>query len=66
MKHASRQSLGIAQTITAHVLRLANEKQVTPGQAANELADEMASQLHPIWPKRSRDIQICVRDEWCA
>ena len=52
--------------ITAHVLRLAKERGVTPGQAANELADEMASQLHPIWPERSRDIQKSVRKEWCT
>ena len=52
--------------ITAHVLRLAKERGVTPGQAANELADEMASQLHPIWPERSREIQKSVRKEWCA
>ena len=52
--------------ITAHVLRLAQKRDVTPGQAANELADEMANQLHPIWPGRSRDIQKSVREEWCS
>ncbi len=50
--------------ITAHVLQLAEERNITPGQAANELADEMANRLHPIWPNRSRDIQVSVREQW--
>jgi len=52
--------------ITKAVCQRAQDDGITPGQAANSLADEMASKLHPIWPNRSRDIQYALRagDDW--
>ena len=50
--------------ITQRVLAEAEAKGLTPGQAANEMADAMAEERHPIFPGRSRDIQASLRAEW--
>jgi len=51
--------------ITQRVLRRAAESGVSSATAANELADELARQPHPIWPGRARQIMAgLVADAW--
>ena len=53
--------------ITKSVLAKAAADGVTPGQAANRLADEYAAVPHPIWGHRSQAIvDSLLRDEWHA
>jgi len=42
--------------MTQRVLRTAEEKGMTPVEAATEIAEQMSQQLHPIWPNRSQQI----------
>ena len=42
--------------ITKTVLQKAQDDQMTPGQAANELADHYCTVEHPIWGHRSQQI----------
>eukprot|EP00658_Telonema_sp_P-2_P023105 TRINITY_DN19252_c0_g1_i2.p1 TRINITY_DN19252_c0_g1~~TRINITY_DN19252_c0_g1_i2.p1 ORF type:complete len:109 (+),score=15.89 TRINITY_DN19252_c0_g1_i2:253-579(+) len=51
--------------ITQSVLRKAQDEGITPGQAANQLADHYATMEHPIWGHRSQQIiDALLRDGW--
>eukprot|EP00656_Telonema_subtile_P043527 TRINITY_DN49871_c0_g1_i2.p1 TRINITY_DN49871_c0_g1~~TRINITY_DN49871_c0_g1_i2.p1 ORF type:complete len:154 (-),score=50.43 TRINITY_DN49871_c0_g1_i2:169-630(-) len=51
--------------VTKGVLAKAARENVTPGQAANALADEKAAQEHPIWGHRAQQIINSLRrDGW--
>ncbi len=51
--------------MTQHVLQTASEKNITPVEAAAEIAEEMSLELHPIWPNRSKQIiQSLVQSKW--
>jgi len=51
--------------ITKTVLQKAQDDQMTPGQAANELADYYCTVEHPIWGHRSQHIiNSLLRDGW--
>jgi len=51
--------------ITKTVLQKAQDEAITPGQAANALADAYAAIEHPIWGHRSQQIiNSLLRDGW--
>ena len=50
-----------------HVLRTAREKDITPVDAAAEIAEGMSVEWHPIWPQRSQHIiRDLVNTGWCS
>ncbi|XP_033114643.1 leucine dehydrogenase-like isoform X2 [Anneissia japonica] len=51
--------------ITNKILRKAEDDNITPVEAANEIADKLSRDLHPIWPNRSKQIiKSLVDNEW--
>ena len=51
--------------LVGQVLRLAAEKGITTGQAADELSDVYLAQPHPIWGHRSQlIIDSLVAEGW--
>jgi glutamate dehydrogenase/leucine dehydrogenase len=56
--------IGIHATVL-RVLELARDSDITPLEAANRLADELAEQPHPVWGPRGREIVASlVADGW--
>jgi glutamate dehydrogenase/leucine dehydrogenase len=56
--------IGIHATVL-RVLELARGSDITPLEAANRLADELAEQPHPVWGPRGREIVASlVADGW--
>jgi len=48
------------------VLENAERKNITPVEAATEIAEEKSLEWHPIWPKRSQQIiNDLVKSDWC-
>eukprot|EP00811_Abedinium_folium_P034570 NODE_7441_length_1578_cov_3.649897.p1 GENE.NODE_7441_length_1578_cov_3.649897~~NODE_7441_length_1578_cov_3.649897.p1 ORF type:complete len:442 (-),score=152.76 NODE_7441_length_1578_cov_3.649897:193-1518(-) len=65
MRHLGRDWENSVFSITRTVLERAAADGITPGQAGNRLADDYASQLHPIWGHRSQAIiDSLLRDGW--
>lgn len=60
-RHFGRDWDGSVFHTTRRVLELARERSITPTQAANLLADELANEPHPLWGDRARSI---VRALW--
>jgi glutamate dehydrogenase/leucine dehydrogenase len=57
---------GIYRTVS-RLLEAARASGITPGTAANQLADELAEQPHPIWGDRAAEIvESLVADHWEA
>ncbi|XP_071960874.1 leucine dehydrogenase-like [Antedon mediterranea] len=51
--------------ITNKILKKAEDDNITPVEAANEIADKLSRELHPIWPNRSKQIiKSLVDNEW--
>jgi len=51
--------------VTHQVLMVAQQKGITPAEAAIEIADQKSEKLHPIWPYRTKKIiQNLVEDNW--
>ena len=44
---------GSVYATTVRVLSMASKLGITPTQAANQIADELARVPHPMWPKRA-------------
>jgi len=64
-RHLGREWENSVYVVVKAVLSKAAAEGVTPGQAANALADEYAAALHPIWGHRSQAIiDSLLRDDW--
>lgn len=63
LRHLDRHWPGGIFATTLRVLDKAATTGVTPTAAAKQLADELGSELHPVWPHRGAQILACLIDE---
>eukprot|EP00794_Sanderia_malayensis_P007086 gene7086-7886_t len=64
-RHFERDYENSIWRMTQYVLKIANEKDLTPVEAAAQIAEEMSLKQHPIWPARSQQIiQSLVDQNW--
>lgn len=51
--------------MTKATLEKADKDGITTHEAANQIADKLSLNLHPIWPKRSQEIiSSLVKEQW--
>jgi glutamate dehydrogenase/leucine dehydrogenase len=65
IRHFDRDWAGSVHAVTLQVLAKADSSGTTATLAANQLADELSGQAHPLWPGRGRDILRALAGGWC-
>jgi glutamate dehydrogenase/leucine dehydrogenase len=64
-RHFGRDWENAVYVVTRRILERAQAGGMTSTSAANELADELSSELHPIWPHRGAHIiQSLIASKW--
>lgn len=65
-RHFSRDWNDSLYNVTRRVLERAKQTGTTSTRAANELADELSAQQHPLWPGRTAQILQGLANRWVA
>lgn len=62
-RHFDRDYVDSIHQVTTRVLQRAMSEGMTSTQAANQLADELSEQPHPLWPGRTEHILQALQEE---